>query len=307
MSYKLGQMPSPQATLAEVADFMEYQCLISDDNSYSAISGKAAMGIFCDEDDLDSVEDIFPEFDNALSEIEDRYTFSKTNYPFEASTNTIKVRAGIDSRIMDIYTFLLLATRENMSEGKISDGTDGTALFEKLCAAVLNNYFGEHCTSFVFGTGQDEKDTFQNKVQSFLDKLGEGKMVFRSPEYNKNKQKDGKLDIVAFIPFADSRTGRFIAFGQCKTGTNWRTSISQMNPKAFCELYCSPMPGFTPIAIFMVAEAFTDAWEERQRSSNGILFDRARIMNYLPEKIDTTLLEQIRKWNSAVLKKHISD
>ena len=249
-------------------------------------------------------EDDSENYDCALSEVEDRYVFSNGHYPFETSCKTIRIRTDVDSLVKDIYIFLLLSTRENMSIGRIADGIDGTALFEELCAAVLKNYFGENCCSFVFGTGRNDKDTFGNKVQKMLDSLKEGRMLFRHPDNDNDQQKDGKLDIVALIPFADSKKGQFIAFGQCKTGTNWRASISQLNPRAFCESYCSPPPGFTPVAVFMVAEAFEKNWENLQRSSNGILFDRLRIMNYLPQKIEEDLLSKIRKWNTSVIRKY---
>lgn len=301
MSYTLGQLPSSRSTLAEKADFMEYQCFISDENRYSAISGETAMGISYDEQDINSDDNYG--FEDALSEIEDRWIYSGEKYPFETLTDSLKIRDDINSNILDIYKFLLLATRENMRNGRIADGIDGTALFEKLCAIVLKNYFGGNCVSFVFGTGQDNDVSFRIKAQDFFDKLNEGKLEFRVPDGDNNQQKDGKLDIVVFIPFADDKKGQFIAFGQCKTGTTWRSAISQLNPEVFCKTYCSPTPGFTPICVFMVAESFTENWELYQRSSNGILFDRSRIMNYLPDQIDAELLSNIKQWNMSVIER----
>ena len=302
MSYKLGQLPSAKATLSEIADFMEYQCLISDENVYSSVSGESAIGISCD--DPNSMSDENSDFVDALAEIEDRNSFSCGKYPFETTTNSLTISAGIENGVLEVYKFLLLATRENMSENKIAAQIDGTALFERLCTLVLKNYFGEKCSSFVFGTGQQEVPSFSVRVQEMLDKLDEGNLKFRHPDCDSGQQKDGKLDVVVFIPFADNKKGQFIAFGQCKTGTNWRPAISQLNPKVFCQTYCVPPPGFIPIAVFMVTESFTQNWEMVQRSSNGILFDRTRIMNYLPGDIDTGLLEEIRQWNAAVIERY---
>lgn len=302
MSYQLGQIPSPHPTLSEVADFMEFQCLVDDSGSSSIVSVETAMGIPGDDDD-DPVEDS-EHYDCVLSVIYNRLLFSKGHYPFEALNRTIRIKTDVDGIVRDIYIFLLLSTRENMSSGKIADGIDGTALFEKLCAEVLKNYFGENCCSFVFGTGRDKNDTFENKVQAMLDLFNEGKLLYRRPDNEDNQQKDGKLDVVAFIPFVDSRKGQFIAFAQCKTGTSWRDSISQLNPYAFCELYSSPPPGFTPIAVFLVAESFEEKWERLLRNSRGLLFDRLRIMNYLPQQINEELLTDIRKWNNSVIKRY---
>lgn len=302
MSYQLGRIPSPRPTLSEIADFMEFNCITNDNGSFSTVELSTAMGIPGDDGDVPGED---PEnYDCALSEVDDRYIFANRHYPFETSNKSIRIRTDVNDVVKDIYFFLLLSTRENMSAGRVADGIDGTAIFEELCAAVLKNYFGESCCSFVFGTGCNDNDTFGNRVQKMLDSFTEGKMSFRHPDSDKKQQKDGKLDIVAYIPFADRKKGQFIAFGQCKTGTNWQASISQLNPKAFCDSYCTPPPGFTPIAVFMVAEAFEENWELLLRYSNGILFDRLRIMNYLPQKIEEDLLSKIRKWNTSVIRKY---
>lgn len=305
MSYKLGQLPSPGASLPEIADFMEFQCLIGGEDSYSTTSGKDAMGILGEDDRYE--EEDYSDFDSALAVVEDRKSLSLEHYPFEALSKTIRVRTDVDDIDRDIYVFLLLATRENMSSRKVAGGVDGTALFEKLCAVVLANYFGSNCKLFVFGTGGDNHRSFEERVQEFLDTLNEGKILYRKPDCSKNNQKDAKLDIVAFIPFPDERKGQFIAFGQCKTGTNWRPLVSQLNPDAFCKSYCSPPPGFLPITIFMVSESFSDNWEDLLRLSNGILFDRTRIMAYLPREIDDKILSQIRKWNYSVISNYRGD
>ena len=51
----------------------------------------------------------------------------------------------------------------------------------------------------------------------------------------------------------------------------------------------------------MVSESFFEDWENTARDTGGILFDRSRIMNYLPKQIDDSLLQDIQKWNKAVL------
>ena len=49
MPYRLREIPSEKATLPEIADFMEYQCLKDESKIYSVTSGVAAMGIVADE------------------------------------------------------------------------------------------------------------------------------------------------------------------------------------------------------------------------------------------------------------------
>lgn len=306
MTYRLRQIPSERSTLSELADYMEVQCLISDEKIYSTTSGNSTMGVIYDnydEDEYDNndFEDDDFNFREALSEIEERNTKSNNNYPFISYDNVIKLKEDVNALTLDIYTFLLLATRENMNANKVANGLDGTALFEKLCAEVLHSYFGEKSEAFVFGTGGGNQ-SFQAKVEDFLNRLKEG-LMFRRPDGDRGNQKDGKIDVVAFIPFADTNKGQFVAFGQCKTGTNWKGIATQLNPKSFCDSYITPAIGFTPIVVYMVSESFFEDWENTARNTGGILFDRSRIMNYLPAEISVELLNDIRSWNAGVLEK----
>lgn len=306
MSYRLRETPSTKATLPEIADFMEYQCLKNESKIYSVTSGITTMGIATDEEfDLENENDcdIAESFSEALSEIENRKTYTNGNYPFNAEANIIKLDFTINQNIKTIYTFLLLATRENMSSGKTAAGIDGTVLFEKLCAIVLKNFFGKKSQSFVFGTGSGITENFKNKVERLLNNLGEKGYTFRVPENNLNHEQDAKLDIVAFIPFSDKNKGQFLAFGQCKTGTTWRNSITQLRPDSFSKKYISPTFFFTPITVYMVCESFYDNWEFFVRDLDGLLFDRERIMEYLPDDIDNNLLTQINQWNNAVMQR----
>lgn len=301
MSYILREIPSHYATLSEIADFLEYQC-IKNGNFYSIISGTNAMSMM---EDIDNEEDsvlneIKDKFHEALSEIEVRLNDTNGNYPFCAETNVIRKRDS-NRQIDIVYTFLLLATRENMKNNKVANNIDGTLLFEKLCAMVLQNFFGNSSESLVFGTGSGITENFQQKIERMLNTISEKGYFFRNPDNSNNRQKDSKVDIVVFIPFSDGKKGQFMALGQCKTGTSWHASISQLQPKAFSESFISPSFVFTPIAVFMVCESFHENWEYYQRNSGGFIFDRERIMEYLPQNIDDRLLEEIDSWNRAVL------
>ena len=303
MGYKLRNLPTTQSSDAELADYMEYQCLMSDEKSYSTTSGNSSMGILYDDNTDAGIEgnEMNYDFCEALAEIDDREQKSNGKYPFIAEIDTIKLKEGIKPYVLDIYKFLLLATRENMKSGKVANNLDGTELFERLCAAVIKNYFGPNSKAYVFGTGAVDYKPFHEKVQDFLDTIQEGKYFFRHPDGDLGQQKDGKIDVVFFIPFADNNKGQFMGFGQCKTGTNWRASISQLIPSAFSESYIQPPLAFIPITLFFVSESFTENWEELTRNSRGIIFDRSRIMEYIPDKLDAELLSNIKLWNEGVI------
>lgn len=302
MPYKLGDIPTSGASESEKCDFMEIQCLLSETKSYSIMEASQAFG-FVNDEDSGSLDQDLPFYDTlTLFDIRDMQA-NNSNYPFVTEGYSVSIKKDVADYIKDVYIFLLLATRNNMQNNRKVEGIDGTALFEHLCALVLKNYFGEERTnSFVFGTGNDAERSFKSKVNLLLRELKEPGYVFYKTDDNTGDEVDDKLDVVAHIPFLDGRKGQFIAFCQCKTGTNWKDKVFQLQPGNFCESHIQPPLNFTPIPVFMVCESFRDNWENLTRKQ--LFFDRCRIMEYIPEEIvltENNLLENIRFWNSHIL------
>ena len=55
----------------------------------------------------------------------------------------------------------------------------------------------------------------------------------------------------------------------------------------------------------MVCESFYENWETIFRDLDGLLFDRERIMEYVPDNIDDDLLMKINKWNNSVIERDV--
>ena len=72
-------------------------------------------------------------------------------------------------------------------------------------------------------------------------------------------------------------------------------------PEVFFGSYFSEMPLADVERLFFVSESYgMDRWEERSREA-GIMFDRTRIMEYVPNDLDDGLVDKIVKWNNAAL------
>lgn len=297
MSYKLGQLPSPGATRSENADFLEVQCFLSAEGSYSIVEAAQALGIVNDEED-NRIEQELSFFD-VLSIIDERQRASNGNYPFVTDGYSVCINHECPKLAHDIYIYLLFATRHYMGETRVIEGLDGTALFEKLCAEVLKKYFGESSYSFVFGTGDNEHASFDDKIKNLISQLKEPKYAMRRPEGDTRHQRDDKLDVVAHIPFNDKRMGQFIAFAQCKTGDSWKTSIGLLKPSDFSKNYFDPVLNFTPITVNMVSESFSNDWERIAR--DVVFFDRCRLMRFLPDAINPDLEKDINRWTNGVM------
>ena len=299
--YKLGTPPSISGNISELADFLEAQCLFSDEGIYSLASARSTLSIESDEfnhEGIDSEDDrTLRKLEDVLVEIRERRTRAQNKYPFEIDHSTVKLNIE-NELIYYIYSYLLLATRSSMQGSKrIAAGIDGTLLFEELSEIVAKSYFGENTYSLIFGTSAATENSFKEKIERLLSDLGEGG-IFRNPIGSTGKQNDGKLDIVVWKPFLDNRGSQLIGFGQCKTGTSWRNSIGQLHPSAFLGSYTTCSTYHDPVRLFFVAESCMESWEETARIA-GILFDRCRCMKCFPDRIPVELLDKIKIWVDA--------
>ena len=78
-------------------------------------------------------------------------------------------------------------------------------------------------------------------------------------------------------------------------------SGTSTQPDVFFESYFSGKPFADVERMFFVCESYgVDRWEERSRKA-GIMFDRTRIMEYVPVNIDANLLGRITQWNQAAI------
>lgn len=305
----LLKIPSVTSNISDIADFLEVQCILSPEQSYSINSARSTMSIESDELNLDGIEDddsrLLNRLEEALSEIEQRKRRCNNKYPFLIEHNRIFVNVNVPQFYFDIYIYLLFATIWNMGSKRIMGGHDGSLLFEELSEKIAMSYFGENTKSMIFGTGAQERTTFRDKIEALLRALNEGGN-FKEPEGSTKRQNDGKLDIVVWKPFSDNRGSKLIGMGQCKTGTSWESVVTQLQPSVFFGSYCSMYPYVEPIRMFFVAASCKEKWEELSRSG-GIFFDRCRIMDYLPDSINEDLLNRIQCWFNEIIRVCIDD
>ena len=294
--------PNIQDSVYLIADFIEYQCLLTG-NSVSSTDLRSLFSMSNDEFDNDGVEsadDISIDcLEDALHECYRRSMKCVGRYPFETSQIELYDN-NIAVQFKEIYCFLLLATRLNMRDQKVQSGEDATKLFEEICAEVIKEYLGSHSKSCVFGTASNLG--FEDKVKNLIQDL-HMYADFKSPQGSTEMQKDGKLDVVAWIPFADNKDGQIVAMGQCKTGNHWEEKLTELQPYNFFNDYCTGRPYADVVRMFFVTESFGDyKWGERS-NKGGVVFDRTRIMEFLPSQIPEELLSRIIKWNKGVFEK----
>ena len=279
-----------------VADYIEYQCF----RLNTPVSPYSLRSLFSMSDDELENEGVESSDDFSIDTIEDgikecklRAESCRSVYPFSVEANTV-VLAPNDGVNKEIYLFLLLATRLDMKDESRHAGHDATKLFEELCADVSTEYFGKHSKSLVFGTA--DGGSFKDKVERVINSLCLTSS-FRIPLGSTGRQKDATVDVVAWIPFSDKKDSQMIAIGQCKTGTHWEGMLNDTRPDVFFDSHFTNRPFAGVERMFFMAESNgIYKWEERSRAA-GILFDRTRIMEFLPSCINDSLLRRITEWN----------
>lgn len=315
MSFKWPGAPSAFASEHELADFGELLAwqngLVSltelsrvmgrlSENDYSttpsdgdvAESYDPPLGGVPEEDESDRIAE------EAFAELGRRCWACREHYPYKMSSQGYTLRLSVDQtndRHL-LYNFLLLATRLDMKNMRRHGDIDGTALFERVAALAARGYLGCRADSLVFGTSAPSA-TFRDRVNTLCLRLQEGG-GFLDRYGGSHRVRDGKLDVVAWKPFSDRRAGKLIAFGQCKTGTSYRDSLTQLQPDSFFSKWVLHPPLLMPVRMFFVSEALPDADWGRVAPDAGILFDRCRVIDFV-DTLDRDLVIEVARWSNA--------
>lgn len=294
-------IPSLRSSAQDWADYAEYLAWQSRGVSVSILDLIKTPLLVSDEVDVHGIEDDTDRFTNKVDEItaEIRYRIEICGgrYPFQLMNRDYGISYSPNESQSDlIYRYLLMGTRVNMSKNRVQAGIDGALLFERLCTVVAMSYFGENTQTDTLGTSKSSVGGFRSKLEALVKRLGEGGNIHPNPGH---VPQDEKVDIVVWKGFTDKQPSQMIAFGQCKTGTTWKDKLSELNTDSFCGIWFSRQPVLTPVRMFFCAQYFPrEIWYVRAKEA-GLVFDRFRIIDYLPDHIDAEVLADISKWTNT--------
>lgn len=294
------QIPTKRDTAQEWTDYAEFKSLENIQVSLLDI-GKASK-LIEDEVAIGGIEDETDQYiakvDEIATEVKSRTIYTNRRYPFSLIQSDYVLKYTPSGDIHDfVYKFLLLTTRLNMSSDKMQGGVDGALLFEHLSAVVAKNYFGVKAEVAIIGTSKEKRIGFRKKLEEIVMKMGEGGKIHENKGY---KPQDDSVDVIVWKGFSDSKPSKLIALGQCKTGTTWQDQVSQLTPLTFCKTWFSNQPVITPLNMFFTAQYFPNEKWMPLAYRGGLVFDRHRIMDYLPDDLEKELVTKIKTWCTAV-------
>jgi hypothetical protein len=310
----LLKVPSPEADdrLVNLADWVETKALLDSDGNASQEDLARALERAYSVSDTPArtlAGDVFKELaDRGSSCVPLADTGRTWEYPFtlNASANLLSLRSKMtsQSRAGMLYLFLLVASRADMDSRRKLAGIDPTTAFECLCAEILLNFWGgstDLSGSLVFGTARKKthhNHSFESNIEHLCTNLKEGRGMKTDAKLPGSG--DGKLDVVVWRVFSDGRRGGLIGFGQCKTGIHWKTHLTKLEPRRFCEKYFQEPLIIDPVRIYMVPHRVDGRdWNDHSRDG-GLLMDRCRLVQY-GHNISKSVFGNCRQWVTAAL------
>jgi hypothetical protein len=247
-------IPTPVSDAINLADWLEVRALIVDDGSASSADMRRAlvsMGVTGEEDvatvRLVDAEEVMAA--EAFAEIEDRIRACPDGYPFFVDGAQLKRRGDLDRYWAYNFCLLLAVQGANRGEAPVRSAE----LFEEVSEIAARKYISGQSVKFGFPR-RVLPGGFMDALEKVCVQVGEGDKPKTRP--GSADVKDARLDIVAWRPFPDRRRAQLILFGQCAAGGNWDDKLTDLQPRAFTDLYWMDPPAadivkgfFTPFRV----------------------------------------------------------
>ncbi|VVD29133.1 hypothetical protein [Paraburkholderia dioscoreae] len=204
------------------------------------------------------------------------------DYPFEIQGGSLVHVPGTSM----VYEALLGITQaETLTEG---DHTILPRWFERIAVVTAQSYLGP--TSVARHTGWPRPWAQKKEFKAVVDLLNEltgkrnGEWQWhpaddRPTSPTTTDVKDGGVDVVAWIPHLDERTGQLYLLGQCACGGDWTTKFDDINIDDLTQwAKISVVP---PIRSFFTPYRVATPYMRDASRKAGIVFDRIRIVSVL--------------------------
>ncbi len=308
MTASIGALAPPPATTnaEEHADWLELVALGDTDRRASIEDLVGALRTTSSTEDLAEERSVDRGSEQAQSIAESAMSLAeersismvrRADYPFRFSGQTVTARP---SAVRTTYAYLLVLSWFGEDAGPA--GVNGASLFEDVAGEAARNYLGGTKTGAqVYNFGFPRRRTpakFRPALDDLCRQMGEGSGSRDRPTVA--RQKDAKLDLVAWVPMPDSRTGKIVGFGQCATGRHWKLKVSELQADAWCKKWLRDQPPVYPIRLFFLPHRINGAELDHHAQDAGIIFDRCRLAAYA-SNLNKEMRTRVSEWTEYVL------
>ena len=224
------------------------------------------------------------------------------DYPFEVSKIFVGPR---DNAFTSLYSTLLLLSPGSPYRQLIDPmpTTDMAVLFEQITVEATKQLLGSNSDALRFGWPSDEgrPERFGDAIEWLANRMGvESGTAFRSP-----RRKDGGVDVVAWRPFPDGRTGFPVTLVQCTLQRDIVPKSRDIDLRIWAGWLTLEVD---PLVILAVPGTVRSGEEWDEIAVRSLILDRIRITG-LVSQLDTSsfvLAEQFAERGIGELSEHLS-
>ena len=243
--------------------------------------------------DLDS-DEIEGSIDGLIAEVERRRGACTEAYPFAVGSG-LTHGVTFESKTPAVtYVFLLLISVSlSMREEKRHREVDRT--FDLVVLEALKGYLGPGSTGLRFGvpaSGGRPKG-FGKAVEWLAAALH----LPRGSGTTRGHAGDGGVDVVAWLPFQDTREGFLTVLGQCTVQMNWHYKAKDIALGQWIGWIDFGLHPATCLAVPFAIPASYERWDEVRRTAVVVL-ERTRLtslVRVLPNNLNKEVLGWVRR------------
>lgn len=303
----MPRLPKTPTDVQRLADWLELRALTSDDRSASLGELETALsrGSILEPRAphppyaYQAVEELGLQ---VFAELEQRAMAAEGGYPFEIVLPRVNARPDWrKSRSSYIYCLCLSYFGSDQGTPSIKEQRK---IFEYLSVDAAKRFLGGEGVRFAAPRNPASvPKSFADAVENLCRKLLlEGDGFRKSPTLS---GKDRALDVVAWRHAFDKLPGKLVLFGNCASGGNWESKLSELDPRCFCEDWMVEVPASQILkALFIPHRLDPRDWKSHTRRA-GIVFDRCRIAAVLPSVPRTAQFNGGVPWAASVIQKQL--
>jgi hypothetical protein len=223
-----------------------------------------------------------------LKVIERRAQILRDLYPFEINELAVVLDR---SKCETSYVYLLLASRPSYSfKWQTSSPTnEESEVFEVFVSKCLENYLGTDAQAIPFGWPSKfgRPMEFHLAINWLADKLG----IKQGSGFRPPRRKDGGVDVVAWKPFKDRRTGFPVYLVQCTLQKEFTSKARDIDLRLWAgwlEMDRDPM------TILAIPKTVPPGEQWNEISANAIIFDRLRLAQCSEDSIHPEMSQYLK-------------
>lgn len=243
-------------------------------------------------DDLDPGE-LDASIDGLLAEVSRRRAICPSSYPFECGTG---MQLGVTFNpavVATSYAFLLLisvslAMRVEARHAEVDRS------FDLLVLEALKSYLGRRSIAVRFGApaSGDRPGGFAKAIEWLATAL----RLPRGTGTTRNHTGDGGVDVVAWLPFLDSREAFLTVLAQCTVRMDWQYKAKDIALAQWTGWIDFGVAPATCLAVPFAVPTGYNRWDEVRRTAVVVL-ERLRItqlIDTLPHDLNREILRWVR-------------